>query len=108
MTPAPHIDPAALAAARERLNARLERASKAADFVDASVADLRIVLDALREARRQAFEEAAKRAERLSEHDAETLALEDAAPHDKQIRVHRRVRVRRAIASEIRALAAKE
>ncbi len=59
MTPAPHIDPAALAAARERLEKRLARASKAADFVDASVADLRIVLDALREARRQAFEEAA-------------------------------------------------
>ncbi len=45
-----NIDAAALAQARERLNARLERASKAADFVDASVADLRIVLDALREA----------------------------------------------------------
>lgn len=53
---APHIDPAALAAARERLNARLERASKAADFVDASVADLRIVLDALREAERPRHE----------------------------------------------------
>lgn len=53
MSGATPIDAAALADARERLNARLERASKAASFVDASVADLRLVLDALREAERK-------------------------------------------------------
>lgn len=56
---APHIEHAALAAARERLEKRLARASKAADAIDTNVADLRLVLDALRDARRQAFEEAA-------------------------------------------------
>lgn len=67
MTPFTPIDAAALAQARERLEAETRIASHVtitrdgelhdARFVE--LADLRLVLDALKEARRQAFEEMA-------------------------------------------------
>lgn len=64
------IDASALAQARERLHYAAESAlDEERTYSRARASDLRLVLDALKDARGQAFEDAAKECERLSEGD---------------------------------------
>ena len=101
-----NIAPAELAAARERLHYAAESAlDEERTNCRARASDLRLVLDALRDARRQAFEEAAQACHRMMNR----LAVED-RDEDGLTAVYHTEGSAAAenCATELRALAAKE
>ncbi len=94
------IDAAALAQARERLEADW---AKHSDVTVVGILDLRLVLDALRDARRQAFEEAAQVCHRITN----GLAVDDRDDDGQIVAVYHTEgsAVAEECASQLRALA---